>query len=74
MELIGTLQQQVFEGLILPLMLALGLDAQIEDGYVGALWLIAGVAQLLVLVLVLVPLQLSNQSSQLCWLKLAQTK
>ena len=57
MELIGTLQQQVFEGLILPLMLALGLDAQIEDGYVGALWLIAGVAQLLVLVLVLVPLQ-----------------
>lgn len=57
MEFIGDLQQQVFESLILPLMLWAGLDAQIEEGYVGALWLIAGVAQLLVIALVLSPLQ-----------------
>ncbi|MBM3388108.1 MAG: sterol desaturase family protein [Betaproteobacteria bacterium] len=51
------LQQGVFEHLMLPLMLALGLDAQIEDGYVGALWLMLGVVQLAVVALVLVPLQ-----------------
>ena len=57
MEWWDVAQQAVFEHLILPLMLMLGLDAQIEEGYVGALWLMAGVVQLLVLALVLVPLQ-----------------
>ncbi|NBX97011.1 MAG: fatty acid hydroxylase family protein [Betaproteobacteria bacterium] len=50
-------QQGVFEHLILPLMLTLGLDAQIEEGLVGALWLTLGVLQLAVVALVLVPLQ-----------------
>lgn len=57
MDTLGALQGAVFEHLILPLMLLLGLDAQIEEGYVGSLWLLAGVAQLLVIVLVLLPLQ-----------------
>ena len=57
MEWWDALQQAVFEHLILPLMLAMGLDGQLEDGYVGALWLLAGAAQLAVVALVLVPLQ-----------------
>ncbi len=57
MEWLDRLQQGVFEHLILPIMLAMGLDAQIEDGYVGALWLLAGLAQLAVVALVLSPLQ-----------------
>ncbi len=51
------LQQAVFENLILPLMLSVGLDAQLEEGYAGALWLMVGLLQLLVIVLVLGPLQ-----------------
>ena len=51
------LQQAVFENLILPLMLSVGLDAQLEEGYAAALWLMVGLLQLLVIVLVLGPLQ-----------------
>ena len=51
------LQQAVFENLILPLMLSVGLDAQLEEGYAAALWLMVGLLQLLVVVLVLGPLQ-----------------
>jgi len=57
MEWVDSLQQVVFEQLILPLMLALGLDAQIEEGYGAALWLLVGLAQLVVLIVVLAPLQ-----------------
>lgn len=57
MEAWDTVQQAVFEQMILPLMLAFGLDAQLEDGYAGALWLMVGLLQLLVIVLVLLPLQ-----------------
>ncbi len=57
MEWWDGLQQSVFEGLILPLMLALGLDSQIEEGYIGSLWLLVGVLQLAVVALVLAPLQ-----------------
>ena len=57
MDLIGTWQQAIFEQFIMPLMLWAGLDAQLEDGYMGALWLMAGVAQLMVIALVLMPLQ-----------------
>jgi len=42
------LQQAVFENLILPLMLSVGLDAQLEEGYAAALWLMVGLLQLLV--------------------------
>lgn len=57
MESWDTLQQAVFENLILPLMLSTGLDAQLEEGYAAALWLLVGLLQLLVIVLVLGPLQ-----------------
>lgn len=57
MTVLDSLQQLLFEGVILPLMLVLGLDAQLEDGYVGAWWLLAGLAQLAVIVVVLLPLQ-----------------
>ncbi|MFN5700001.1 MAG: sterol desaturase family protein [Betaproteobacteria bacterium] len=57
MEWWDALQQGVFEQLIMPLMLAVGLDAQIEEGYVGALWLMLGVVQLSIVAFVLVPLE-----------------
>ena len=57
MEWWDAAQQAVFEHLILPLMLAIGLDAQIEEGYGAALWFMVGVVQLAVVALVLVPLQ-----------------
>lgn len=57
MEWFDAVQQGLFEHLILPLMLLAGLDGQLEAGYVGALWLMAGLAQLGVIVLVLLPLQ-----------------
>lgn len=61
MEWWDALQQGVFEQLIMPLMLAVGLDAQIEEGYVGALWLMLGVVQLAIVAFVLVPLSVGGR-------------
>jgi len=53
----SAVQQWVFEALLLPPMLWLGLDSQIESGYVGALWLMVGVCQVAVLLVVFMPLE-----------------
>jgi sterol desaturase/sphingolipid hydroxylase (fatty acid hydroxylase superfamily) len=46
-------QQLVFETLLLPVMLALGLDHRLEDGYAAAGWLLLGVLQVLLIASVL---------------------
>ncbi|AWI53783.1 fatty acid hydroxylase [Aquabacterium olei] len=56
-EAFGLLQQQLFEGMVQPLAFALGLGNVLEDAYDATGWMLVGVAQLLVMLLVLGPLQ-----------------
>jgi sterol desaturase/sphingolipid hydroxylase (fatty acid hydroxylase superfamily) len=51
------LQQGLFEGLVQPLLFRLGFGNLLEDGYAATGWLLVGLLQLLVLVLVIGPLQ-----------------
>lgn len=50
-------QQWVFEALVQPLLFALGMANLLEDGYQATGWLLVGVLQLAIIVLVIVPLQ-----------------
>lgn len=50
-------QQALFEGAVQPLLFACGLAGFLEEGYGATGWLLVGVLQLAVIVLVLVPLQ-----------------
>ncbi|MBX3655312.1 MAG: sterol desaturase family protein [Ramlibacter sp.] len=52
-----TAQQWLFEAVVQPLVYALGLGGLLEDAYVGTGWLLVGLAQILVLVLVIGALQ-----------------
>lgn len=51
------LQQGLFETLVQPLVFGLGLGNRLEDAYSGTGWLLVGLLQLLVMLLVIVPLQ-----------------
>lgn len=51
------LQQWLFETLVQPLVFGLGLGNRLEDAYSGTGWLLVGLLQLLVMLLVIVPLQ-----------------
>ncbi len=51
------LHQAFFEGLVQPVLMALGWGGFLERAYEGSIWLLFGLGQLLVLVLVLGPLQ-----------------
>ncbi|MDO5624581.1 MAG: sterol desaturase family protein [Pseudomonadota bacterium] len=53
----ATAQQWLFETCIVPLAFALGMGNLLEDGYVAAGWLLVGMLQIAVLVLVIGPLQ-----------------
>lgn len=50
-------QQWVFEALVEPLLFALGMANLLEDGYLSTGWLLVGVLQLAIIVLMVVPLQ-----------------
>jgi sterol desaturase/sphingolipid hydroxylase (fatty acid hydroxylase superfamily) len=50
-------QQWLFETLVSPLMFALGLGNLMEDGYDATGWLLVGLLQIVVMLLVIVPLQ-----------------
>lgn len=50
-------QQQLFEGLVQPVLFALGMAHLLEDGYAATGWLLVGLIQLAVMVLVIAPLQ-----------------
>lgn len=50
-------QQWLFEALVQPLAFAMGLGNRLEDAYDGTGWLLVGLLQLLVMVLVVAPLQ-----------------
>ncbi len=56
-HLIASTQQWLFEALVQPLMFSLGLASLLEDGFTATLWLMLGVFQILVLLLVIGPLQ-----------------
>ena len=56
-QLFSNAQQWVFERAIEPVMFAAGLGNLLEDGYDAAGWLIAGLAQLVVMVGLIGPLQ-----------------
>ncbi len=53
----ASVQQWLFETLVQPLMFALGLGNLLEDGFTATQWLMLGVLQLLVIMLIIVPLQ-----------------
>lgn len=48
-EAFGSAQQQLFEGLVQPLVFALGLGNLLEDAFVATGWLLVGLLQLLVM-------------------------
>ena len=50
-------QQWIFESLLQPLMFSMGLASLLESGYEAAGWLLVGVLQLVVIVVVIGPLQ-----------------
>jgi sterol desaturase/sphingolipid hydroxylase (fatty acid hydroxylase superfamily) len=56
-SLFATAQQWLFETLMQPAMFHLGLGQFLEDGYAAAGWLLVGLIQIAVLVLVIGPLQ-----------------
>ncbi len=53
----STAQQWLFETLVQPLMFALGMGGLLEDGFTATLWLMVGVLQLVLLLVVIGPLQ-----------------
>jgi sterol desaturase/sphingolipid hydroxylase (fatty acid hydroxylase superfamily) len=50
-------QQWIFESLLQPVMLGLGLAGVLEEGYTGAGWLLIGLIQIAIIAVVIVPLQ-----------------
>ena len=56
-DVFSNAQQWLFETLVQPAMFALGLGNLLEDGYTATMWLMLGVLQILVLVVVIGPLQ-----------------
>src|SRR5450830_832046 len=51
------LQQWLFEALVQPVVFAIGLGNRLEDAYDGTGWLLVGLLQLAVMLVVVVPLQ-----------------
>ena len=56
-DIFDTLHQHFFEGLVQPVLMALGWGGYLERAYEGSIWLLFGLGQLLVLLAVLGPLQ-----------------
>ena len=56
-DIFDTLHQYFFEGLVQPVLMALGWGGYLERAYEGSIWLLFGLGQLLVLFAVLGPLQ-----------------
>ena len=56
-QFFGACQQWLFETLIQPALFHLGMSNFIEDGYDATMWLLVGLVQIAVLVLVFGPLQ-----------------
>lgn len=53
----SSVQQWLFETLVQPAMFALGLGSLLEDGFTATMWLMLGVLQILLLIIVVGPLQ-----------------
>lgn len=56
-DLFGAAQQWLFETVVQPLAFAMGLGGRLEEAFVGTGWLLVGVLQILVMLLVIAPLQ-----------------
>ena len=56
-DFFGSAQQWLFEALIQPLMFELGLASVLENGFDATGWLLVGLLQIVVLVVVVGPLQ-----------------
>ncbi len=56
-DIFDALHQHFFEGLVQPVLMALGWGGYLERAYEGSIWLLFGLGQLLVLLAVLGPLQ-----------------
>jgi len=56
-QLFETAQQHLFESVVQPLAVALGASNLLEDAYEGTGWLLAGLLQIAVMVLVMAPLE-----------------
>ena len=53
MDIFGTLQQWIFEGLVQPIMFNAGMGSILEEGYRATGWLIVGVLQILLMLSVM---------------------
>jgi sterol desaturase/sphingolipid hydroxylase (fatty acid hydroxylase superfamily) len=53
----GQLQQWLFESAIVPALFAMGLGNRLEDAYLGTGWLLVGLIQIALMLLVIAPLQ-----------------
>ena len=56
-DLFASVQQWLFEFAVQPLMFAMGEGARLEDGFDGTGWLLVGILQLAVMLLLIAPLQ-----------------
>ncbi|KQP17870.1 sterol desaturase family protein [Pseudorhodoferax sp. Leaf267] len=56
-DLFGNAQQWLFENAVQPLAFALGLGGRLEEAFVGTGWLLVGLLQIVVMLLVIGPLQ-----------------
>ena len=59
MELFAELQQALFEGVVQPVLFAAGMGNLLEDGFVATGWLLVGLLQLAVIVVVFLSINLS---------------
>ena len=56
-ELFTNVQSALFEGVVQPLAFALGLGSRLEEAFTATEWLLVGLLQLTVMLLVIAPLQ-----------------
>jgi sterol desaturase/sphingolipid hydroxylase (fatty acid hydroxylase superfamily) len=56
-DVFGQTQQWLFETVVQPLCFALGLGGRLEEAFAGTGWLLVGLLQIMVMVLVIAPLQ-----------------
>ena len=56
-DLFATVQQWLFESAVQPVMFAIGEGARLEEGFAGTGWLLVGLLQLAVMLLLIAPLQ-----------------
>ena len=56
-QIFGDAQQRLFEGVVQPFLVHFGMATLLEDGYAATGWLLVGLVQIAIMIVVIVPLQ-----------------